>query len=148
MKILLVGNHEVLLDDELYEWANSLKLTVQTIGGKKYIYDSNGNRLHRMIMGANAGSVVDHINGNTMDNSRLNLRICTQSQNAKNRSKSTKSASSKYKGVHWHRGWMASIRVNYKRIYLGVFKTEEAAAMAYNNAAVRYHGEFAKVNQL
>jgi len=88
---------------------------------------------------------VDHVIG--VENP-LELRLATHTQNLANQ-KSAKGASSTYKGTTWDRQsrkWRAQIRVNQKLIYLGCFKDEKAAAVAYNKAAVKYFGEFARVN--
>jgi len=93
---------------------------------------------------------VDHRNGNTLDNRKINLRACTQSQNTKNRSKTLKPTTSKFKGIYLNvnKKWVAQIRVNYKRICLWSFENEITAAEAYNNAAIKYFGEFALLNKL
>jgi hypothetical protein len=93
---------------------------------------------------------VDHINGNTLDNRKENLRICTQNQNGKNRLLNKNNVSG-YKGVTYKKAnklWCAQIVVNYHKMYLGLFTTAEAAALAYNEAAKKYHGEFAKLNEV
>lgn len=112
----------------------------------------NGGRvsIHRIILDAPDHLQVDHINHDTLDNRRCNLRLCTRSQQQANRVKRL-GASSKYKGVYWHKWgkqWMASIRVNGKLIYLGLFKDEEDGARAYNVAAHKHFGEFALLNEI
>jgi len=108
--------------------------------------------LHRIIMSVDKNKQVDHINGNTLDNRRANLRICTAAQNSANRKKETKrQLTSKYKGVYFRtdsKKYRASIRVNKKLISLGSFKTEKEAALAYNKAALKFFGVFAKLNNL
>lgn len=90
----------------------------------------------------NPGEMVDHINGNALDNRRSNLRICTNAQNQCNSRARNKTG---FKGVH-HRGnkYYAQITVNRKCITLGVYVTPEEAHAAYCKAALEYHGEFAR----
>lgn len=105
-------------------------------------------RMHRLITNAVAGQMVDHKNGNGLDNRRPNLRICTCSQNNQNRRRlSTKS--SQFKGVRWHKQtsrWESRIMLNKVSIYLGCFTNEHDAAIAYDAAARNYFGEFALTN--
>ena len=105
-------------------------------------------RLHRVIMNAPKGMIVDHKNGNGLDNRRENLRLATFTQNNYNASK-RKNTSSQYKGVYFSKSrqrWRASIRFDGKRISLGTFKAEIDAAKAYDAAAKKYHTVFAKLN--
>lgn len=105
-------------------------------------------RLHRVVMDAKNGDVIDHINGNGLDCRRENLRFVTNAQNNYNRRKSSGS-SSKYKGVCRFNGkYVAHIRCDGKKIHLGTFEDEETAASAYNDAAIRLFGEFASLNQV
>jgi hypothetical protein len=106
--------------------------------------------MHKLIMACPAGKVVDHINGDKLDNRKTNLRICTLNQNSKNRVPN-RSSRSKYKGVDYDTRtnvWRARIRHNYKHIFLGYYINEVDAAAAYNTAAKEYHGEYAKLNDL
>ena len=107
--------------------------------------------MHRFIMNCPEGSQVDHINGDIMDNRKSNLRICSHSDNMKNRSL-YKNNSSGYKGVYLHKAakkWAASIRINKgKRKHLGLFDDCIEAARAYNEAALIHHGEFARLNEI
>ena len=105
-------------------------------------------KMHRVIMNAKPGQIVDHINGNGLDNRKCNLRIVDDQKNAANR-KSHSGSSSKYKGVSWHKQhnkWQANICVNGKFLYLGIFPNEIDAALAYDDAAIKYFGEFARLN--
>lgn len=91
-------------------------------------------------------NIIDHIEDTT---NPLELRIATPSQNGANSKKWKKETSSQYKGVTWRRDikkWRARINVNQKRIELGYFKDEAEAAKAYNGAAVKYFGNFARLN--
>lgn len=107
-------------------------------------------RLHRLIAGAKTGEVVDHINGNPLDNRRENLRITTQDFNTRNARKRN-SATSKFKGVFRHKRkgyirWKAQIQFNKHKRGLGYYLDEEAAARAYDAAAKELFGEFAVLN--
>jgi hypothetical protein len=96
------------------------------------------------------GMEIDHADTNSFNNSRDNLRLCPHSFNTKNRSKS-QNCSSQYKGVSLDKRngtWLAYIKVNYNQISLGRFNTEEEAALVYNEAALKYFGEFAKLNKI
>jgi len=116
-------------------------------------------QVSRLIMAPLSGFEVDHINHNTLDNRRCNLRICTRSENSRNGRKQSQSKG-RYKGVFYHshgtysgqRGgkgrWRAYTRVMGKRIWLGYHKTEEDAARAYNKYAVKAFGEFACLNEV
>ncbi len=106
--------------------------------------------MHREILGLDHGDrrQVDHINGDGLDNRKENLRICDTSKNVINRSIG-KINTSGYKGVNWRKKskkWVARIGFNNKRIYLGDFNNKEDAARAYDTAALKYYGEFAKLN--
>ena len=94
--------------------------------------------------------IVDHVDRNPSNNKIENLREATKSQNCMNR-KPYKNFSSKYKGVSWHElsnKWMSNITINYKHIHLGSFTNEIDAALAYNNAAIKYFGEYAYLNKI
>lgn len=90
--------------------------------------------MHREILKTGLGMVVDHINGNALDNRRCNLREVTQRQNQQNRIKAT---SSKYPGVTWHKRdkiWTAAANINGQRKNLGTFYNEIDAFIAYRKA--------------
>jgi hypothetical protein len=113
----------------------------------------NGRRMtklfHRMILNAPPGVQVDHINGDTWDNRRANLRLCTAQQNNRNRRNNKAATSSTYKGVYWNKRdgkWQAYISVDDKMKNLGLFRDEIAAAQAYDAAAIELFGVFAKPN--
>ena len=106
--------------------------------------------MHHLVLPRKDGFEIDHINGNGLDNRRENLRYVTCSENRYNRGP-TKVNSSGYKGVFPHtHGWFARIKVKDKEkpIYLGFFKDKVEAAKAYNEAALKYHGEFAYQNPI
>lgn len=103
--------------------------------------------MHRMLLKA---SRIDHINGNTIDNRKSNLRPATQKENTFNHSRN-KNNTSGFKGVSWHKStnkWRAYISPNNKMKSLGLYSNKEDAARAYNEAAKEYFGEFAKLNNI
>jgi hypothetical protein len=102
--------------------------------------------MHNLITGWGR---CDHINGDGLDNRRINLREATKSQNGANRRKSVPGSASRFKGVSRHadgRQWRAQIGVNGEKVYLGLHPTEEAAARAYDDKARAVFGEFAALN--
>ena len=116
----------------------------KTVGAKKQI----GILLHREILGLEKGDIRlgDHIDGNTLNNSRGNLRIATPSQNCRNQ-KIRINNKSGYKGVSWRKDtekWAAYINFDGKKNHLGFFSTPEQAHAAYCSAAAKHHGEFAR----
>jgi hypothetical protein len=105
--------------------------------------------MHQQIIKAPKGKVIDHINGDGMDNRSANLRAASYSQNMYNRKKQSGAFTSKYKGVCWSkakRKWLASVGHEKKQIYLGYFHSEIEAAKARDRAAKKYHGEFVYLN--
>jgi hypothetical protein len=105
--------------------------------------------MHREIMGAPAGMLVDHRNRDTLDNRRENLRLATHSQNQFNKGKTSRKTTSRFIGVFFEKysgRWVARTTVEGKRIWLGRFDNEIDAARVYDEAAKKYHGEFAQLN--
>lgn len=103
-------------------------------------------KLHRVVMNAQPGPLVDHRNHNGLDNRRENLRLCTTAQNGAN----NRPAPGRYKGVGWHSlrcKWRAYIMVDRQPRHLGLFDDPWEAAQAYNTAAHEAWGEFAYLNQ-
>lgn len=106
--------------------------------------------LHRYITGAPEGVQVDHIDGDRLNNTSKNLRICTNQENNFNKGPNKKNTSG-YKGVYFSKQsnrWIAQITVNYKSMHVGSFETAEQAAIAYNEASRRYHGEYGHINKV
>lgn len=119
---------------------------------KHHLYVRSGDLLlHRFILNAPDGVDIDHENGNGLDCRKSNMRYATKAQNARNARKRLKPATSRYKGVHRVKSnrkhpWRAIICVNRKPISLGYFAYEWDAALAYDEAARKYFGEFALLN--
>jgi len=105
-------------------------------------------RLHRFILNAKDGEDVDHIDHNTLNNQRENLRICSASENAQNKNGwKFRSSGIKYKGVYFNRGkFQVRIGLNKKILCFGSYNTQEEAALIYNNTAKKYFGNFARLN--
>ncbi|MDT9719147.1 HNH endonuclease [Paenibacillus sp. ClWae2A] len=111
--------------------------------------NSKSVQLHRWILDPPSDMCVDHINHDTLDNRRSNLRIATKAQNSQNREGAPDDNTSGLKGVSWHKRdkrWRAFIGINRKYKHLGYFNSKEEAAAAYNRAASFYFGEFAVLN--
>ena len=108
--------------------------------------------MHREIMEAPSGLLVDHINFNSLDNRKLNLRVCTASQNQFHRRRQKhRKYNAKYKGIFYNkrRGkWTSSIGYLNRVYYLGTFNNQEDAAIYYNVAAQIFHGRFAVLNKI
>jgi hypothetical protein len=108
---------------------------------------AGGISMHRLIMSFPDGQVIDHADKCGLNNRKSNLSICSYSENSMRRKKSNRG--SIYKGVYAGRlfnGFKSSIRCNGKFIHLGYFNTEIEAAVAYNNGAKKYFGEYAEIN--
>lgn len=135
------GNFKTLIDTEDLELVFSLNLkwfagfnknanaryvtTSKTINKKKTTIP-----LHRLVMGSPKNMIIDHINGNTLDNRKSNLRVVTKGQNSQNLKNERKNSVSGVRGVNWHKTnkrWTANVRINGKRIYLGSYKAIEEA---------------------
>jgi hypothetical protein len=141
------------VDPADYDWLNAFRWQCYENSSKNcYAVRIEAGKIlnmHRLIMNAPAGFIVDHGDGNGLNNTRSNLQIVTHSQNCCNRRKTSKPCTSKYKGVYWdkrERKWLACIYINGKRIYLGRFDDELQAAKAYDEAAKLYHKNFAVLN--
>lgn len=107
-------------------------------------------RMHRLITQATPSQLIDHKNRDGLDNRRDNLRAATRRENRQN-AKQMSDSTYKYKGVRLAKSryqYQATITVNGKRVALGGYRTQWEAARAYNDAAIKYFGEFAKLNDL
>lgn len=152
MRVIDLGHGRVaIVDAEDYErvaqhsWRYNPRGSGYAIG----LVDGKTAQLGRFILGVtDRGSVVDHIDHDTLDCRRANLRVCTNALNRRNTLRHSDSRSP-FKGVCYHRTakkWQAQIQVDKRRIYLGLFENAEDAARAYDRAALEHHGEFACLN--
>lgn len=155
-KIKLTQGQYALVDDEDYplliknKWFAALGKDKKTFYAARTINGKNIG-MHRIILGVeNKNVYVDHINHDSLDNRRSNLRTCSYSQNCMNR-KLSKNNSSGYKGVDFdnlRNKYRSRIGVNLKQLHIGFFETAIEAAKAYNAKALELHGEFAFLNKV
>ena len=147
-EIILSNGTATQVDDADYDYLNQRRWRLSKAG---YAYRNENKRMiymHRVIMNTPKGMNTDHRDGNPLNNQKVNLRICTQKENCQNRA--PQKSKSRFKGVHWRhdsKKWQANIKADGIKYSLGAFEKEEAAAEAYNKAAQKYHGEYARLNK-
>lgn len=149
--ILLTQGKFAIVDAEDYDWLIRYKWHACKCKNTYYASRVRGGKaikMHREIMRAPKGVIVDHIDHNGLHNRKGNLRLCTNAQNCYNQQPCA-NGTSKYKGVSWHKcrsKWSARIRCDRKFYNLGDYDDQMEAAMAYDDKAVELFGEFAYLN--
>lgn len=167
-QIPLTQGKFAIVDDEDYEYLNQWKWYAQKTPTDNYYYstaivDGRSITMHRLIMNASKGQLVDHKDRDGLNNQKSNLRLCTPSENQMNKI-GKRNSSSKYKGVSLVKqkrrsllkdgsikervyiSWQSVININGKNKTLGRFKDEIQAALVYNHASKKHYGEFARLN--
>lgn len=166
MKVISVtskklGRHDILVDDQdfdlvsKYNWHINKVRDSDLMYAKTNVYNyttkkSKGISMHRLILGF-PDKVVDHKNNNGLDNRRSNIRTCEQNQNAANQKLIQTNNTTGFRGIVFEpkkKLYRVQIGYKYKRIRGGRFKSIIAAAKKYNDLAIQYFGEFAKLNPI
>lgn len=148
-KIKLSQNKFTIVDNEDYENLSMFKW--YAIKRRDCFYAARKHctiLMHRVILNLGKRKMVDHKNGNGLDNRKTNLRICNYSQNSSNQKKQ-KNTSLKFKGIRKERGsrFSAQIMIKGRFIHIGSFTNQIDAARAYDKAAEKYFGSYAKTNK-
>jgi hypothetical protein len=156
-EIPLTRGMVALVDDADYEALSHWSWSIHDNGRQMYAKrrsnvagHDNVVKMHRQLMLPDPGQVVDHINGNGLDNRKANLRIASKSNNGANRSKTIVNTSG-YKGVFWHaqtRKWLVKVKRGGRQHYVGIFSDPIDAALAYDARAIELFGEYARPNFL
>lgn len=165
--IITTDGHEMWVDDEDYDYLMLYDFTLNQhgypIGKPKQKYKRIGlfssAPVHKILIDKGQKGrhvVIDHVDGNKLNNQKENLRICSHAENMRNRKITTtysnKETTSKYKGLVWrkkNKKWQVHISIEEnKEVFVGYFKDEIAGANCYNYYAKKYHGEFARLNDV
>lgn len=150
--IPLTQGQNAIVDVEDFEWLNQWNWFASWNSCVNSFYAATNAKgktlMHRLILNCKKNEEGDHENHNTLDNRKENLRKCTRKQNQMNRMPQSNNKSG-FKGVSWSRAanrWTARIKINRNYKYLGLFDSAKEAAHIYDEAAKKYHGEFAYLN--
>lgn len=146
-EIPLTKGYVALVDAADFDWLRGFSWQVHERPHTQYATGRVGGRMermHRVILGAGSGVIVDHIDGNGLNNTRANLRFCTAAENARNMGCKNPAG---LKGVRPRQDkWRAAIWLDGRQRSLGTFASVEEAARAYDAAAVSAYGDFARLN--
>lgn len=150
--ILNNGKGEVVVDNDSFKELSGKKWYLVNGYAARPGKMVNGRRepivwMHRVIAETPKGKETDHINGNRLDNRKENLRVCTATENRRNVGVKKNSLTG-IKGVRLETRtgrFTTRIQIGSGRLHIGTFETAKEAAEAYNEAALKYHGEYAKI---
>jgi hypothetical protein len=156
---LLIDGYTVLLDEEdAHLLVDRTWRVMKNPNSKLYVRwttTENGKGrifyLHRLVMDAPKGVLVDHWDGNTLDCRKANLRLASHAKNSHNMAKWSKDSTSKFKGISWkskRKRWVSQISCDGKYHYLGLYSSEIHAAYVYDLASIQHHGEYGRTNFL
>lgn len=154
--IWLTQDKYAIVDNDAAEWLLRWSWSVSFSKDKKVVYARTADKynnykklsMHRHLMGVSGRKTfVDHENGNTLDNRKANLRICTPADNARN--KFDFKTTTGFKGVSkkYDRFYIAQASLDDKNVYLGFYDCPIKAAKAYDEFAIKNYGEFARTNK-
>jgi hypothetical protein len=151
-KLKLTNGGHSFVDESTYALVNQWKWYKSKTDRVIRTTPGQGSKilLHRLLLNFPKNQDIDHINGNPLDNRLSNLRLCSHKENMRN-SKKYKNNTSGYKGVSWSKSnkkWGATIWLENKKKFLGYFENAADASHSYNEAASKYFGEFARINQI
>jgi len=151
-EIPIIGGNSTIVSEEDYEYLIQFRWFLVE-GYAKRSLNNKHSALHKevaMRIGMK-GSQIDHRDRDRLNNQRENLRPATTSQNQMNQAAHVDKTYSEFKGVTYNRQknkWVARIMRQKVRYHLGYFDTDVQAAKAFNLAAIKYHGEFAVLNEI
>ena len=155
IEIQLTQGKVAIVDAEDFRWLSKFKWHAHKRGRTWYARRAVSGKtefMHRVILAHHGYDLttgeVDHINGDGLDNRKLNLQVISHAENIR-KSRTQVNNKSGFRGVSWHKRdsvWCAFIEVDNIRQYIGSFKSKIAAALAYDDAARKYFGSFAALN--